>query len=85
VFASTVTQSKRAIDHLAFFKPHLLPHKIGAAVDEFERSILFYADPCSHRRPVFGVLRFRSRLRLKSLLNGGYCISYVPSVVLGCV
>jgi hypothetical protein len=32
-----------AIDNLAFFMPHLLTHEMYAAVEEFERSMLFYA------------------------------------------
>lgn len=38
------THGKRAIDNLARFKPHLRPDELSAAVEEFERSILFYAD-----------------------------------------
>ena len=45
------THGKRAIDNLAHFKPHLLSHEMNAAVEEFERSILFYADACALQRP----------------------------------
>ena len=45
------THGKRAIDNLARFKPHLRSHEMEAAVDEFERSILFYADAYACRRP----------------------------------
>jgi hypothetical protein len=38
------THGKRAIDNLARFKPHLRSHEMEAAVEEFERSILLYAD-----------------------------------------
>ena len=44
VFVIAATHSKRAIDNLARFKPHLHPHELSAAVDDFERSIVFYAD-----------------------------------------
>jgi hypothetical protein len=43
-FVIAATHGRRAIDNLARFKPHLLSHELSAAVDEFERSILFYAD-----------------------------------------
>jgi beta-phosphoglucomutase-like phosphatase (HAD superfamily) len=43
-FVIAATHGKRAIDNLARFKPHLRPDELGAAVDDFERSILFYAD-----------------------------------------
>ncbi len=43
-FVIAATHGKRAIDNLARFKPHLHPHELSAAVDDFERSILFYAD-----------------------------------------
>jgi beta-phosphoglucomutase-like phosphatase (HAD superfamily) len=43
-FVIAATHGKRAIDNLARFKPYLHPHELGAAVDDFERSILFYAD-----------------------------------------
>ncbi|KAH9985159.1 HAD-like domain-containing protein [Russula vinacea] len=49
-FVIAATHGKRAIDNLAHFKPHLRSHEMGAAVEEFERSILFYADACAHRR-----------------------------------
>ena len=49
-FVIAATHGKRAIDNLANFKPHLRSHEMGAAVEEFERSILFYADACAHRR-----------------------------------
>jgi hypothetical protein len=42
--AIAATHGKRAIDNLAHFKPHLYAHNPPAAVDEFERTILFYAD-----------------------------------------
>jgi hypothetical protein len=53
-FVIASTHGKRAIDNLAIFKPHLLPHEMDAAVEEFERSILFYADAITHRRPASG-------------------------------
>ena len=53
-FVIASTHGKRAIDNLAFFKPHLLPHEMDAAVEEFERSILFYADANTYRRPASG-------------------------------
>ena len=43
-FVIAATHGKRAIDNLARFKPHLRSHEMEAAVEEFERSILFYAD-----------------------------------------
>jgi beta-phosphoglucomutase-like phosphatase (HAD superfamily) len=50
VFVIAATHGKRAIDNLARFKPHLRPHELGAAVDDFERSILFYADAYARTR-----------------------------------
>lgn len=49
-FVIAATHGKRAIDNLAHFKPHLRSHELTAAVDEFERSILFYADAHSRAR-----------------------------------
>ena len=49
-FVITATHGKRAIDNLARFKPHLLSHEMDAAVEEFERSIFFYADAYAKRR-----------------------------------
>lgn len=43
-FVIAATHGKRAIDNLARFKPHLRAHELAAGVEEFERSILFYAD-----------------------------------------
>jgi hypothetical protein len=43
-FVIAATHGKRAIDNLARFKPHLHPDELSVAVDEFERSILFFAD-----------------------------------------
>lgn len=53
-FVIAATHGKRAIDNLARFKPHLRSHEMNAAVDEFERSILFYADEYAHRRAALG-------------------------------
>jgi hypothetical protein len=50
-FVIAATHGKRAIDNLARFKPHLLSHEMNAAVEEFELSILFYADARAQRRP----------------------------------
>ena len=49
-FVIAATHGKRAIDNLARFKPHLRSHEMEAAVEEFERSILLYADAHAHRR-----------------------------------
>jgi hypothetical protein len=49
-FVIAATHGKRAIDNLARFKPHLRPDELSAAVDEFERSILFYADAYANAR-----------------------------------
>jgi hypothetical protein len=49
-FVIAATHGKRAIDNLARFKPHLRSHEMEAAVEAFERSILFYADAYARRR-----------------------------------
>ena len=49
-FMIVVTHGKRAIDNLACFKPHLHLHEMEAAMEEFEQSILFYADAYTCRR-----------------------------------
>jgi hypothetical protein len=49
-FMIAATHGKRAIDNLARFKPHLRTHEMEAAVERFERSILFYADAYARRR-----------------------------------
>jgi hypothetical protein len=49
-FVISATHGKRAIDNLTRFKPHLLSHEMDAAVDKFERSVLFYADAYAKRR-----------------------------------
>ncbi len=41
-FVIAATHGKRAIDNLVCFKPHLRSHEMKAAMEEFERSILFY-------------------------------------------
>jgi phosphoglycolate phosphatase-like HAD superfamily hydrolase len=51
-FVIAATHGKRAIDNLARFKPHLRSHEMEAAVEEFERSILLYADAYARRRAV---------------------------------
>jgi hypothetical protein len=49
-FVIAATHGKRAIDNLKRFKPHLRSHEMEAAVEEFERSILLYADAYARRR-----------------------------------
>ena len=49
-FVIAATHGKRAIDNLARFKLHLLSHEMVSAVEEFEQSILFYADAYAQRR-----------------------------------
>ncbi len=49
-FVIAVMHGKCAIDNLACFKPHLHSHEMEAAVEEFEQSILFYADAYTHHR-----------------------------------
>jgi hypothetical protein len=49
-FVIAATHGKRAIDNLARFKPHLRSHEMEAAVEEFERSILFHADAYARQR-----------------------------------
>lgn len=53
-FVIAATHGKRAIDNLARFKPHLCAHEMNAAVEEFERTILSYADAYAHRRAARG-------------------------------
>ena len=48
-FVIAETHGKRAIDNLARFKPHLRSHEMEAAVEEFECSILFFADAYARR------------------------------------
>jgi hypothetical protein len=50
-FVIAATHGKRAIDNLARFKPHLRSHEMEAAVEEFERSILLYADAYARTSP----------------------------------
>ena len=49
-FVIAATHGKRAIDNLARFSPHLLPREMINAMDEFERSVLFYADAYAQLR-----------------------------------
>ncbi len=49
VFMVVAMHGKHTIDNLACFKPHLHSHEMEAAVEEFEQSILFYADAYTHR------------------------------------
>ena len=56
-FVIVATHGKRAIDNLARFKPHLLPRDIVNAMEEFERSVLLYADAYGQRA---SALRLRS-------------------------
>lgn len=48
-FVIAATHGKRAIDNLTRFKPHLRSYEMEAAVEEFERSILFFADAYARR------------------------------------
>jgi hypothetical protein len=38
------THGKRAVDNLGHFKPSILPHEMDGEVQNFEESILFFAD-----------------------------------------
>ncbi|KAH8112726.1 HAD-like protein [Phellopilus nigrolimitatus] len=43
------THGKRAIDNLAFYRPEIKVHEMGAAVEAFEQSILDFADSLKKR------------------------------------
>ncbi|KAJ3855541.1 HAD-like domain-containing protein [Lentinula lateritia] len=43
-YVIAATHGKRAIDNLAQFKPQILPHQMESEVQNFEESILFFAD-----------------------------------------
>ncbi|KAL1676935.1 HAD-like domain-containing protein [Schizophyllum commune] len=43
-YVIAATHGKRAVDNLAQFKPHIKAHEMDAAVQDFEESILFFAD-----------------------------------------
>ncbi|KAJ3787633.1 HAD-like domain-containing protein [Lentinula aff. detonsa] len=43
-YVIAATHGKRAIDNLAQFKPNILPHQMDSEVQDFEESILFFAD-----------------------------------------
>ncbi|THH10816.1 hypothetical protein EW146_g8255 [Bondarzewia mesenterica] len=43
-YVIAATHGKRAVDNLAQFKPHLKKHEMDGAVQEFEETILYYAD-----------------------------------------
>ncbi|KAJ4479157.1 HAD-like protein [Lentinula aciculospora] len=45
------THGKRAIDNLAIFKSHILPHEMDGEVQNFEDSILFFADAYANHGP----------------------------------
>jgi hypothetical protein len=86
-FVIAATHGKRAIDNLARFKPHLLSHEMNAAVEEFERSILFYADACAQRSPAPSSTPLLSDSDSDSDSGPGSCstagCSFVPSAVPG--
>ncbi|KAG9316034.1 HAD-like protein [Chiua virens] len=43
-YVIAATHGKRAVDNLAQFKPEIKPHEMDAEVQNFEESILFFAD-----------------------------------------
>ena len=43
-YVIAATHGKRAVDNLAQFKPYIKAHEMDAAVQEFEESILYFAD-----------------------------------------
>lgn len=45
------THGKRAVDNLAFFKPHIKEHEMDNEVTAFEESILFFADAYNKHGP----------------------------------
>ena len=45
------THGKRAVDNLAQFKPHIKAHEMDDAVQDFEETILYYADAYHRHGP----------------------------------
>ncbi|KAJ3753049.1 HAD-like protein [Lentinula raphanica] len=43
-YVIAATHGKRAIDNLSQFKPHILPHQMDSEVQDFENTILYFAD-----------------------------------------
>jgi hypothetical protein len=70
-FVIAATHGKRAIDNLKRFKPHLRSHEMEAAVEEFERSILLYADAYARRRIAAPSLQSDSDTDTNSLTGSG--------------
>ncbi|EIW74598.1 HAD-like protein [Coniophora puteana RWD-64-598 SS2] len=50
-YVIAATHGKRAVDNLAQFKPHIKSHEMDAAVQDFEESILFFADAYNSHGP----------------------------------
>lgn len=50
-YVIAATHGKRAIDNLSQFKPSILPHQMESEVQNFEESILFFADAYSTHGP----------------------------------
>jgi hypothetical protein len=82
-FVIAATHGKRAIDTIAHFKPHLRAHDLPAAVDEFERSITFYADAHTRgggqRYADYALALVRRRLQLRTQLDCGQLMRVVAS------
>jgi len=80
-FVIAATHGKRPINNLAHFKPHLRAHELpAAAVDEFESSILFYADAHARRGgQLYALAPVPCRLQLRTQLDCGPLMRIVAS------
>jgi len=83
-FVIAATHGKRAIDNLARFKPRLHPDELSAAVEEFERSILFYADAHANAN-THARLRAAAGSSTPSLSDAGSCSGPGSSAGSSCV
>lgn len=71
-YVIAATHGKRAVDNLAQFKPHIKAHEMDDEVQNFEESILFFADAYNMHGPGSQLNSPASSLFLNSPLSSGY-------------
>lgn len=81
-YVIAATHGKRAVDNLAQFKPHIKAHEMDDEVQNFEESILFFADAYNMHGPGSQLNSPANSPFLNSPLSSGYAtpdLSMSPS------
>ncbi|KAF5380654.1 hypothetical protein D9757_007009 [Collybiopsis confluens] len=68
-YVIAATHGKRAVDNLAQFKPHIKAHEMDSEVQNFEESILFFADAYTSHGPGSRRASFSSESALDSVVS----------------